>query len=164
MVGFLVSGGAEPDEGFAPFCILEAVRHLVHGWLSIIMAKQAKNFSRADRLAQQLQRDTAELIRAELDHPKASLITITDVEVTRDYSHAKIFYTFMGTEEDTKAIAEKLENAKGFIRSQLARGISLFKMPELHFEYDHSVENGMKLDSLIQQAVSTAQPLDEDAE
>ncbi|KPC52952.1 30S ribosome-binding factor RbfA [Amantichitinum ursilacus] len=126
------------------------------------MAKQAKHFSRSDRVAQQLQRDTAELIRAELDHPKASLITITDVEVTRDYSHAKIFYTFLGTPEDAKSIAEKLEAAKGFIRSQLARGISLFKMPELHFEYDHSVERGMALDSLIQQAVSTSAPLDDD--
>ncbi|HSC79233.1 MAG TPA: 30S ribosome-binding factor RbfA [Chitinolyticbacter sp.] len=114
----------------------------------------AKNFTRSDRIQQQLQRDIAELIRAELDHPKASLITITDVEVTRDYSHAKIFYTFLGTAEDAAAIAEKLEAAKGFLRSQLARGFKLFKMPELHFHYDHSIERGMQLDSLIAQASS----------
>ncbi|SMC19334.1 ribosome-binding factor A [Andreprevotia lacus DSM 23236] len=123
----------------------------------------AKNFTRSDRIAQQLQRDVAELIRAELDHPKASLITVTDVEVTRDYSHAKIFYTFLGTAEDTIAIGVKLENAKGFLRSALSKGFKLFKMPELHFVYDHSVENGMHLDSLIQQAVSQ-QALDDEGD
>ncbi|GGP27510.1 30S ribosome-binding factor RbfA [Silvimonas amylolytica] len=128
------------------------------------MPRQTKNYSRADRLSQQLQRDTAELIRAELDHPKASLITITDVEVTRDYSHAKIFYTFLGTPEDATDIADKLEAAKGFIRSQLAKGLSLFKMPELHFEYDHSVERGMALDSLIQKAASLSKAPDDEQE
>ncbi|MBB5190321.1 ribosome-binding factor A [Silvimonas terrae] len=128
------------------------------------MPKQTKNYSRADRLSQQLQRDTAQLIRAELDHPKASLITITDVEVTRDYSHAKIFYTFLGTPEDAADVAAKLEAAKGFIRSQLAKGLSLFKMPELHFEYDHSVERGMALDSLIQKATSLSSAPDDQHE
>lgn len=111
-----------------------------------------KNFTRADRVAQQIQRDVAELIRGELDHSKAKLITITDVEVTRDYSHAKIFYTFMGDADEAKQIAEVLEHAKGFLRSELARGISLYKMPELHFEYDYSVENGVKLSNLIDKA------------
>ncbi|WP_018150400.1 30S ribosome-binding factor RbfA [Leeia oryzae] len=115
----------------------------------------AKHFTRADRVSQQLQRDIAELIRAELDHPKASLITVTDVEVTRDYSHAKVFYTFLGTSEDAAEIAEKLEHAKGFLRSELARGFKLFKMPELHFLYDHSIENGMHLDQLIAKANET---------
>lgn len=114
----------------------------------------AKNFSRADRVAQQIQRDIAELIRGELDHPKARLVTITDVEVTRDYSHAKIFYTFLGDADEAKEMAEKLEHAKGFLRSVLARGISLYKMPELHFEYDHSVEHGVELTRLINEATS----------
>ncbi|TJZ73274.1 30S ribosome-binding factor RbfA [Chitiniphilus eburneus] len=122
-----------------------------------------KNFTRSDRIAQQLQRDLAELIRAELDHPKASLITITDVEVTRDYSHAKVFYTFLGTAEEAEAIAAKLEAAKGYLRSELARGFKLFKMPELHFHYDHSVEQGMHLDSLIAEAGRLPKAPDEEA-
>lgn len=121
-----------------------------------------KNFSRADRVAQQIQRDVAELIRGELDHPKAKLVTITDVEVTRDYSHAKIFYTILGTVEETKEMGEILEHAKGYLRSQLARGFSLYKMPELHFEYDHSVENGVKLSNLIDKATSLPQAPDTD--
>ena len=123
-----------------------------------------KNFSRADRVAQQIQRDIAELIRGELDHPKASLVTITDVEVSRDYSHAKIFYTFLGTLEDTVDMEETLARAKGFLRSQLARGFKLYKMPELHFEYDHSVENGVKLSNLIDKANSLPKAPDEESE
>lgn len=123
-----------------------------------------KNFTRADRVAQQIQRDVAELIRGELDHPKAKLITVTDVEVTRDYSHAKIFYTFLGDAEGAKEIAEMLEHAKGFLRSELARGISLYKMPELHFEYDHSVEYGVQLTSLINEATSQSKAPDADTE
>ncbi|STQ90812.1 30S ribosome-binding factor RbfA [Iodobacter fluviatilis] len=122
----------------------------------------AKQFTRADRVAQQIQRDLATIIRAELDHPQASLITITDVEVTRDYSHANVFYTFLGTTEQGKDIASLLERAKGFLRSQLARGISLYKMPELHFEYDHSVEHGMNLSRLIDQASSLPKAPEED--
>jgi ribosome-binding factor A len=113
-----------------------------------------KNFSRADRVAQQIQRDIAELIRGELDHPKAKLVTVTDVEVTRDYSHAKIFYTVLGTAEEAGEIGEILEHAKGYLRSEIARGISLYKMPELHFVYDHSVEHGVALTRLINEATS----------
>lgn len=121
-----------------------------------------KNFSRADRVAQQIQRDIAELIRGELDHPKAKLVTITDVEVTRDYSHAKIFYTVLGTEEEAAEIGKILEHAKGYLRSQIARGISLYKMPELHFVYDHSVEHGVALTRLINEATSLPKAPDEE--
>lgn len=122
-----------------------------------------KNFSRADRVAQQIQRDVAELIRGELDHPKARLITVTDVEVTRDYSHAKIFYTFMGSVEEVAEMADMLQHAKGYLRSQLARGFTLYKMPDLHFEYDHSVENGVKLSNLIDKASNLAKAPDEES-
>lgn len=111
-----------------------------------------KQFTRADRVAQQIQRDLATVIRAELDHPQASLITLTDVEVTRDYSHAKVFYTFMGDEALRAEIAALLERAKGFLRAQISRGISLYKMPELHFEYDVSIEYGMNLAQKIKEA------------
>ena len=122
-----------------------------------------KNFSRADRVAQQIQRDIAELIRGELDHPKAKLITVTDVEVTRDYSHAKVFYTVLNS-EDLSETQSTLERASGWLRSEIARGIRLFTVPELHFVYDESVERGMYMDRLLDQvAEADAQlPRDDD--
>jgi ribosome-binding factor A len=111
----------------------------------------AKDFSRADRVAQQMQRELAELIRMEIKDPRMSgLVTITDVEVTRDLSHAKVFFTLMtGEDEDTW---KTLNRSAGFLRTELGRRIKLYKMPELHFHYDHSVERGMSLDRLIDQA------------
>ena len=111
-----------------------------------------KQFTRADRVAQQIQRDLATVIRAELNHPHASLITVTDVEVSRDYSHAKVFYTFLGDASHRPEIAHLLERAKGFLRAQIAQGFSLYQMPELHFEYDDSIEYGMDLTHKIEQA------------
>lgn len=112
-----------------------------------------KDFTRADRVQQQMQRELADLIRFEMKDPRVGFVTITDVEVTRDMSHAKVFYTLMtGIEAETQ---KTLERSAGFLRSELARRIKLFKTPELHFVYDTSVERGMSLDKLIDEAVKT---------
>lgn len=113
----------------------------------------AKDYSRADRVGQQMQRELAELIRLELKDPRIGFVTITDVEVSRDLSHAKVFYTLMAGEDVETQYT--LSRSSGFLRSELSRRIKLFKMPELHFQYDHSVERGMSLDQLIAQANQT---------
>ena len=74
------------------------------------------------------------------------------MEVTRDYSHATVYYTVLNG--DRAASAEALEHAKGFLRSKLSRRITVFRVPELHFEYDHSLERGMTLSHLIEQAAA----------
>lgn len=118
-----------------------------------------KDFTRSDRVQQQMQRELAQLIRMEMKDPRVGFVTITDVEVTRDMSHAKVFYTLMtGAEAETQ---KTLERSSGFLRSELSRRIKLFKTPELHFVYDTSVENGMSLDKLIEEAVKTAAPQDD---
>ncbi|WP_269532694.1 30S ribosome-binding factor RbfA [Chitinimonas sp. BJYL2] len=110
-----------------------------------------KDFTRSDRVADQIQRELAELIRLELKDPRVGFVTLTGVEVTRDMSHAKVFYTLMkGDEAETQAT---LDRSSGWLRSQLGKRIKLFKMPELHFHYDRSVEYGMSLDKLIDQAM-----------
>lgn len=115
----------------------------------------AKDFSRSDRVGQQIQRELPEILRFELKDPRIGLLTITDVEVTRDYSHAKVFFTVLGSDEQKAQTLETLEHAAGFLRNELGKRIKLRTMPLLHFHYDHSVENGMHLSSLIDQAVST---------
>jgi ribosome-binding factor A len=111
------------------------------------------NFARTDRIAQQMQREIAELVRLQINDPGVRLVTITGVEVAGDYSHAKIFFTRLDGKNDE---AQKgLERASGFIRSQLAHSIKLRIMPQLHFVYDSSVERGSKLSQLIDQAVAS---------
>lgn len=111
------------------------------------------NFARTDRVAQQMQREIAELIRLEINDPRVRLVTITGVEVAGDYSHAKIFFTRLDGKHDEAL--QGLERAAGFLRSQLSRSLKLRIMPQLHFTYDASVERGSYLSQLIDQAVAS---------
>jgi len=115
------------------------------------------NFARTDRVAQQIQRELAELVRLEISDPRVRLVTITGVEVANDYSHAKIFFTRLdGKNEEAQ---QGLERAGGFLRSQLARSLKLRIMPQLHFVYDASVERGSNLSQLIDRAVASDQQM-----
>ena len=117
------------------------------------MKKQQRGYARQDRVQEQIMRDLADLTRTGLKDPRAGFITITEVELTRDYSHATVWYTVMD-EKTREVTAEALDNAKGHLRSELAKRIKVFKPPELHFEYDESIERGMNISSLIDQANS----------
>jgi ribosome-binding factor A len=118
------------------------------------------NFARTDRVAQQIQREIAELVRLEINDPRVRLVTITGVEVAGDYSHAKVFFTRLdGKHAEAQ---EGLDRAAGFLRSRLARSIKLRIMPQLHFVFDSSVEHGSHLSQLIDQAVASDYHLDEE--
>ena len=112
-----------------------------------------KDFSRTSRIAEQIRRDLAELIRLELKDPRVSLVTLTDVEVTADYAHAKVFFTALADAEHLAAITAGLQHASGFLRRELGKRIKIHHLPELHFVYDPSVERGTRLSQLIDEAV-----------
>ena len=122
----------------------------------------ARDFSRASRLGDQIQRDLAELIRTELRDPRVGLITVTGVDVSRDLSHAKIFVSSVESETALTESMRALRHAAGFLRSQLAQGMRTRTVPELHFEIDHSVDRGVRLSQLIDRAVESDRR-DEDA-
>jgi len=113
----------------------------------------AKDLSRVFRVADQIQRELATLIQNEIGDPRLRLVTLTGVEVTRDYSHAKVFFSVLGEAENVQSAKEGLEHANGFLRSQLARKIKLRVTPQLHFLYDESIERGVRLSKLIDEAV-----------
>ena len=119
----------------------------------------AKESARARRIADQIQRELSELIRLELKDPRVSgLITLTGVEVSPDYSHAKVFFTAIGADSQGIETAAGLQRAAGFLRSQLAQRLMLRVVPQLHFVYDVSVERGMRLTRLIDEAVAQSVP------
>jgi ribosome-binding factor A len=113
-----------------------------------------KDFPRGRRIADQIQRELSEIIRLELKDPRIDLDTITDVEVTQDNAHAKVFFTSLGEPVQQEASTRALEHAAGFLRSTLAKRIKLRTVPQLHFHYDVSVERGMRLSRLIDDAVA----------
>ena len=111
---------------------------------------------RRARIADQIQRELAELIRMELRDPRVGMVTLTGVEVSGDQSHAKVFFTVLGPEAAAREAAEGLGRAAGFLRSGLAHRLSTRSVPELHFEHDESVERGVRLSRLIDEAVKPA--------
>ena len=123
------------------------------------MRKPARGYARVDRVKEQIMRELAELVRTGLKDPRAGFITINDVEVTRDYSPATVYYTVLD-DKAREVTAEALEHAKGFLRSELSKRITVFRTPELHFEYDESVERGMSISQLIDE-VAAEKPVDD---
>jgi ribosome-binding factor A len=117
--------------------------------------------SRAFRLGEQIQRELSELIRLEVRDPRVKLVTVTEVAVSRDLSHAKVFVTSLQGEEAALQSIRALQRAAGFLRSRLAQNVKARTVPELHFVYDESVERGVKLSQLIDAAVRSDRRDDE---
>lgn len=116
----------------------------------------AKEYSRTQRVADQMQRELALLIQREVRDPRVGMITVTAAEVSRDLAHAKIFITLMGEagDDDIALNLAALKDAAGFLRAQLGRVMKLRSIPQLHFFYDESVRRGVHLSSLIERAVA----------
>ena len=113
-----------------------------------------KDSSRSRRVAEQIQRELAELVQLDLKDPRVGMITLTGVDVTSDYSHAKIYFSLLGDQERLKQALDGLNSASGYLRSQVAHRMKLRIMPALHFVHDPSIEEGMRLDKLISDAVA----------
>lgn len=118
------------------------------------MAKHSKSIpGRGLRVADQIQRDLAELIAFELKDPRVGMITITEVQVTPDYAHAKIFFTtLVDDQEKIRNTIAGLSAASGFLRNQLGRRLTIHTLPELHFVHDTSTVRGIEMSKLIDEA------------
>ncbi|WP_067515170.1 30S ribosome-binding factor RbfA [Endozoicomonas ascidiicola] len=116
----------------------------------------AKEYSRTQRVADQIQKELAQLIQLEMKDPRLGMVTVSIVEVSRDMSFADIYVSFLGV-DDQEQIDESLKvlnQASGFLRSQLARAVKLRFTPQLRFFFDNSLRRGAYLSSLIDQAVA----------
>jgi ribosome-binding factor A len=128
------------------------------------MARHSKSIpGRSQRVADQIQRDLAEIIAYELKDPRVAMITITEVQVTPDYAHAKVFFTMLSDDQATiQNTVQGLSKAAGFIRAQLGRRLTIHTIPELHFVHDTSTARGIELSRLIDEAnASRAKDADE---
>lgn len=113
---------------------------------------------RSNRIADQIQRELAELVRLEVRDPRVKLVTLTGVELSRDHSHAKVFFTVLGSPDHVEETEQGLQRAAGFLRSSLAHRLSTRTVPELHFAYDESIERGVRLSRMIDEAVAPPPP------
>lgn len=113
------------------------------------------NPQRLRRVADQVQKELSDIIRSELKDPRVGMITLTGVEMSPDLAHAKVFFTSLN-DGDREATMTGLRRSAGFLRSLLGRRIKIHNTPELHFEYDASVAEGMRLSKLIDEAVQSS--------
>ena len=108
--------------------------------------------NRSFRVADQIQRDLAELIR-ELKDPRVGLVTLNAVEVSPDYAHAKVYFSQMLG--DNEACTTALNEAAGFLRNVLFKRLAIHTVPTLHFVYDQTTERAADISALIARANAT---------
>jgi ribosome-binding factor A len=111
-----------------------------------------RDFNRSERVAGQIRRDLATLLQKELKDPEVGFVSLSDVEVSRDLSHAKVYITCFDPESAPTSI-KALKRAAPFLRSRLAKMMRMRHVPELHFAHDDSVEKGSHIDDLISKAL-----------
>lgn len=113
-----------------------------------------KHSQRSHRVGEQIQRELAELLATEVKDPRVGRVTITQVEVAPDLSHARVFFTHLAGKEHAAEAQAALARTAGFLRSQLSHRLDLYTVPQLKFVYDDSIETGMRLSHLIDEAIA----------
>ena len=109
-----------------------------------------KSFHRTDRVAAQLRRDLGQIVHHAVREHGLPSVSVSDVEVTRDLAHAKVFVTALLAEQGPAAVAALKELAPE-LRHRLARAIRMRHVPELHFHYDDSVDKGERIEQLLRE-------------
>lgn len=115
-----------------------------------------REFTRVERVSDAVQQELAVLIRDNISDPRVGMLSVTDVEVSRDLAYAKVFVSFIGdrSQRDIDVALEALNGASGYLRKLLAANIKLRITPKLQFSYDESGRRGQHLSALIDLAIS----------
>jgi len=117
------------------------------------MPKKSTKPNRSFQIADQIQRDLTELIARELKDPRVGMVTVSAVEVTPDYAHAKVFFSILvGDPQETE---DALNQAAGFLRNHLFKRLHIHTVPTLHFHFDRTTERAADMNALIAKAVSS---------
>lgn len=116
----------------------------------------AREFGRPERVADFLRKELSEVMQHEMRDPRVGLASITDVEVSRDLSHAKVFVTVLdcSSADDAKETMSVLNKAAGFFKSKIAKSHSMRITPSIRFYFDESIHRGQHLSSLIDTALA----------
>ena len=113
-----------------------------------------REFLRSDRMAEQLRRELADIVRDEIKDPRLGFVSFTEVRMSRDLSHAVVYCSFFNVDQQSEAI-DVLNRAVGFIRKEVARRIQARIVPTLKFTIDESVIRGAVMDDLISEAINS---------
>lgn len=110
---------------------------------------EMRQFKRSQRLGQQILRDISQLLERELSDLTKGMLTFTRVRLSDDLRYAKVYYSFLGDPEDRRTVEEHLSRHNGRIRSQIGKSLRVRNIPELTFKFDPSVEEGIRIEQLL---------------
>lgn len=111
-----------------------------------------REFSRNQRLGAQVLRTLSEVLRFETKDPRLAAVSLTAVELSRDLSVARVYYSLLDPDSDPRPVQEGLERASGFLRSRLGQSLEVRHVPELRFAHDDSIAKGAEISRLIDSA------------
>lgn len=106
--------------------------------------------SRASRVGDLVKREVAELLMRRVKDPRVQAVTVTDVFVSKDLRHAKVYYSLIGDENELRLAQAGLESAKGFIKREIGLRLELKHVPEILFKHDPSLAEGSRMEKLLQ--------------
>jgi ribosome-binding factor A len=112
-----------------------------------------REYARSQRVADQIQRELAQLVQRELSDPRLRLVSIAAVKLSRDLAYAQVYVTSL-SDSNHDEIIEALSKAAGFLRHQLGKSMHLRVVPQLKFIYDDTLEKGISMSQLIDDAIS----------
>ncbi|NLM39004.1 MAG: 30S ribosome-binding factor RbfA [Firmicutes bacterium] len=111
------------------------------------------------RLTEDIKRAVSDIISREVKDPRLGMLSITDVDLSRDLSLARIYFSVLGGEDEAQNTLEGLNNAKGFIRTELARRVRMRHTPDIKFLHDSSLERGARINAILRE-LGTSLPAD----
>ena len=112
----------------------------------------SREFSRKQRLGAQVLRTLSGLLRFDVKDPSLNGVSLTSVEMTRDVSVAKVYFSLLNPDDDPNSALEGLRRASGFLRGKLGSALEIRHVPELRFLHDDSVAHGIEISRLIDDA------------
>ena len=121
------------------------------------MAKQ-----RAQRLSELLKKEISNILLREVKDPRIGFVSVTNIEVTGDLRHAKVYVSVYGNKKERADTMEGLEKARGFIRRLLAERINVYHTPEILFRYDDSIQHGVQINKLLEKVKKDQEARGED--
>lgn len=114
-----------------------------------------KEFARNRRVGEQIQRLLGEVLLRDVKDPRVTGVSVTAVDVSRDLSHATVWFSLLDPAADPAPVGQALGRASGLIRGKLGRAMHIRQVPALHFRHDESLERGARISELIDEAVAT---------
>ncbi len=110
---------------------------------------------RQKRVNSLLKHELSDIIRREMEDPNLGFLTVTDVEVSADLRHAKVYVSVLGTEQQAEGTIRALTHASGFIRAHLAHRLDLRRIPQMQFRLDTTASHAQRIEELLRQTRST---------